>query len=442
MASPNDLVNEIYQSLIDGSRSVLDLSEEEIVGMRNRINPYGQSIDLSSGHSGVYAYSLTNLSEEYYKKYYTTGILGFLYRRVDEYGVPDGDYVTPSEDIDEEEATIAFIEENLVNGKIVLKKEKKAGVSGGEDYSPEETSINRFKRMIIYQFLKDTFEFNPDKHVRSAYQRNKDDAERKKIDINKRHLKKYKKGEQVSKSESKRREYNRMIDHVPPADMFHFLTYYMEANHDAIRIATKNLYNEKPDLDYVLKIYDHFPNMDEYNKFVHKHENEVTAQIRCCEQNKWVFQTSTIINRERQQYYNRHNRVLKDILESVEANQRLGRDIMHKRIKRKKDQNIEECGPDDEKFLKEYKKEQKKYHHKAGLREQSEVDRQRRDLEDKYMNKYDRPSKLLDDEEFKNAIQVQVWTHDTKNKTMKPDFFFTEAEDIEPEKTAISSVKQ
>ncbi len=441
MTSPSELVDNLFADILSGTRSVQDLDEDEVTELRTKLNPYGQAIKLENNRGQYFAYSLINLKEEYMKKYITTAIIGFLFRRADEWGVPDGDYITRVEDLDEEEVTRSFIEENVVKGKVVLKKEKTAGVSGGEEFVTEESNQNRFRRMIIHQFLKEQFTFNPDKHVRSAYQRNKDDPERKKIDTKKKHTKPYRKGETVSKSARLEHEYGNMVDHIPSADLFHYLTYYMDSNHDAIRIATRNLYSEKPDLDYTAIIYDSFPTIDEYNKFVHKHESEVTAQVRCCVQNQWTFQTSCTINRERQQMYNRHNRILQDILDTVEANQRLGKDIMHQRIKRKKKQNVEECGPDDEKFLKQYKKEQRNHHKKAGLREQTERERQQRDLEEKYINKFDKPSPMLDDEEFMDAIEVQTWTHDTKNKTMRPESFFTKSENIDADKAAIHQAK-
>ncbi len=436
MTSPVDIVDGLFSDIINGTRNIDDLDEDEVVELRSKLNPYGQAIKLESRDEKFYAYSLINLKEEYLKKFLMTALVGFLFRRADEYGVPDGDYVVNAEDLDEDEVKQAFIEDNIVKGKVVLRKEKKAGISGGEDFSQEESNYNRLKRMIIHQFLKEQFEFNPDKHVRSAYQRNKFDPERKKINPRKKHSKPYVKGSEMTKAEKNKVEYERIIDHIPSADLFHYFTYYIDANHDAVRIATRNLYNEKPDLDYTLIVYNGFDSMDDYNKFIHKHENEFTAQIRCSKQNQWTFQTSCIVNRERQQFYNTNTRILKDILDTVEDNQRLGKDMLQKRIKIRKDQNIEECGPDDEKFLKNYKKEQRNYHRKAGLKEPTERERQQRELEEKYMNKFDKPSKILEDSEL-DAIEVQTWCHDVKGKKMKPSSFFTKAEDVDENKTGI-----
>ncbi len=107
---------------------------------------------------------------------------------------------------------------------------------------------------------------------------------------------------------------------------------------------------------------------------------------------------------------------------------------MQKRIRRKKDQNIEECGVDDKKFLNNYRKEQRQKHKKAGLKEVTEKERAQQELEDKYMTRYDRPSEDIDDY---NAIEVQTWELDTKSKKLKPDSFLTEAEDVDQDSTVI-----
>ena len=398
MENIHDSVDQLFKQILNNERSIDDLDEEETIDLRKKINPYGQAIKLDGNTGKIYAYSLINLQEEYQKKFLMSSLIGFLFRRADEWGVPDGDYVTYGEELNEEEVMRDFIEENLVDGKVVLKKEKKPGVSGGEEYSNEETIANRFRRMIVHKFLKDLFEFNPDEHVRSAYQRNKNDPERQKVSDHKTHSKNYKKNVKESKVVKKEREYSRIVDHIPPAELFHKFTYYIDSNHDPIRIATRNLYGEKPDLEYTLIIYNNFDSMDQYQDFVHKHESEFTAEIRSCSQNNWTIQTSCAANRERLQYYNRNNRVLQEIFDMVEAGQKLGKDMLNKRIEKKKKQNIEECGPDDEKFIKNYRREQRKTHKKAGLNEVSDRERAQADLEKKYISRYDKPAPELDED--------------------------------------------
>lgn len=443
MATLYDEADTLLDQLVKGERNMDDLDEEEVLDMRKRLNPLGQAIKLDSDQGKNYAYSLINLREEYLKKFLMTSVIGYLYKSSDEWGVPDGDYVTPVDELDRDEVTREFITRNVLDGKVVLRREKLPGVSGGENATSEETPENRFRRIIIKDFLDNLFVFNPDKHVRSAYQRNKYDPERTKVKTKKDTKGKSKKEKKLSKKGNEKNmteedknimTYGRVTGKIPPADLFHNFKYYMDVNYDALRIATRDLYCEKPDLDYVMIIYQDFHNSSDYNEFVHKHEEDVTADIRNCLQNKWTFQASFSKNRDRQQFYNRNTRVLQEIMDNVESGQKLGKDLLQKRIRKKKKQNMEECGPDDEKFIKQYRKEQRAKHKKAGLKEVSEHERAQAELEEQYLNKYDRPSEDL----AKNAVEVQTWTHDTRKKKMQPGSFFTKAEDIEQDKTTIT----
>lgn len=430
---PTELVDELFDSLVNGERDIDDLDADETIDMLNKLQPYTPNVKTSSDNNKIYAYSLINLREEYDKKRITTSVIGFLFRMADEYGVPDGSYVDHLEELNKDEITKEYIESNIINGNVVLKKEVPAGVSGGENYVSDESIANKFKRLIIREFLMDMFEYNPDYHVRTAYQKNKNDPERNKVRDHGKHMKPYRKGKKVSKVNEMEREYNRIVDHIPSADMFHRLTYYMDSCHDPIRIAVRDLYAEKPDLEYSLIIYDQFDNREDYQRFVDKNENSVIADIREIKQNNWTLQMMFSENRERQLYYNKNTRILQEIMDQHESGKRLGKDMMEKRKYRKKQQNIDECGPDDEKFTKEYKKEQSKTLRKSGLVEMSKRERQQYDIEQKYLNKYDRPSPMLDDKEFEDAIEVQTWTNDTKNRKLKPSSFFTQAEKLKDE---------
>lgn len=48
------------------------------------------------------------------------------------------------------------------------------------------------------------------------------------------------------------------VDVIPPQDTFHRWKYYTEVNFEELRTATEAIYHEKPDLDWALIIYDYF----------------------------------------------------------------------------------------------------------------------------------------------------------------------------------------
>ena len=425
-------IQEIIDKLTNGDIDVESMSKDEVQNIRGTLNPLSRAIKLD-GAPKYYAYSLINLREEYLKKFLMTSLISFLYRMNDEHGVPEGDYVIHTEKLDKEKTIDNYIRENssVVNGelRVEVKPEKKAGVSGGENFSQEESNANKLRRIFVKEFLDSMFEFNPDEHVRSAYHKNNADPERVPLDVKK------KTGAEASSTssasteqEKQQREYDRAVEHIPPADVFNKFKCYTDSHYDALRFAVNDIYCEKPDLDYVLIVYNEFATKDEYNNFVHKHEDDLMTEIRCATQNQWTFQAAFRENREREQFYSKNTRVLQEMLENAEKNQKLGKDLLAKRIKKKKQQNVEECGKDSEAFTKNYRSSQASSLRAAGLRDLPEEERVKAELEKKYTSASDKPSALLDTEEYKNAIEVPVWTHNPHKKTMVPSSFFTESE--------------
>ena len=433
MSSGSDTVEDLLQKLVSGELSANDIQDSDVAELRNRLNPLGRAIKLEDPTEKLYAYSLINLAEEYQKKLLMTGMISFLFRMADEFGVPAGDYVTPVRELNREQIMKEFVANNVIDGKVVLAEEKKAGVSGGEGFSQEESVENKLRRIHVHDFLKTMFEFNPDIHVRSAYQRNRDDPERRKLSSRDRSAE-VREAAKVAGTldEPKTKallEYLHATQHIPPADLFHRFKMYYDGNYDALRIATSDLYCEKPDLDYLLIIYNQFNDEAGYKKFVHDHEGDVTADVKCCVRNQWTFQANFQKNRDRQMFYNKNTRVLQEMLDATKANHELGSDMMKKRMKMAKAANVEECGTDDKAFLENYKAERAKQRKKDGLTEVTAREREKLALEEKYLNKFDLPSDKLKDN--KDGVEVQMWTHDTKTRRMVPDSFLTESKNVD-----------
>lgn len=434
------------QKLLDqialGERSVDDLTYEELIDLRKRSSPFGTAVKMENDTGKCFAYSLINLREEYIKKLLSTALIGFLYKRNDEWGVPEGDYVKPVEELDRAEITRKYLEENTVNGKIKLRPEQRPGISGGENFTQEETIGNKYRRMVVRDFLDDVFGFNPDKHVRSVYQRNKGDPERRKLKTTKKQ-ESYQKSASTTEpgkkapSDKQIIEYDRMTTHMPSAELYYHFQQYYDNNFDAIRIATRDIYPDKPDYEYALIIYNDFPNEEKRNEFINKHESDFTVSVRGCVQNKWTFQAAFRENMDKVQCGTTSTRILQEIIEAAEANQRLGRDFLQKRMKAKKTQNVEENGPDDEQFINNHRKEQKAKQKNVGIRDITPAERAQKELERRYYTKNDIPSK--ETEETPGSIEMHVWTHDTHSGKMELSKFLTAAEDVDPASAAMTS---
>ena len=424
----------VVEKIVTGEIRLDELEDDEVVELRRIVNPYSHGIKLEDPNRKYFAYSHINLREKYIEKFMTTAIIGYLYRCCDEWGVPEGEIVQPADEFDRDQITIDFIKENLVNGKVVLRREDRNSVSGGME--PEELATNKFKRMVIMDFLNDMFKYNPDKHVRSAYKRNKEDKSRLKVKADK-PFPAYKKDETAPKEEKALQEYNRIVNRVPPVDLFYNFGRYRDNNYDALRIVTRDLYCDKPDMDHTMIIYDSFNSEEACRDFLRKHEKEMIVGISCVEGNHWTFQTNTMQNRDKYEFAGPTN-ILKEMLDDAQASQKLGQDMLNKRKEIKKRRNIEECGPDDENFIKQYKKETMKARKKGGIREvSSEVERSMRKIEERMLNKTDQPDPVLDTLIGKDAIEVQTWTK-TGNE-MNLSSFFTQAEEIDENSCAISS---
>ncbi len=431
--SPTD---RLIKELTEGTRAIEDMDEDELLEVREALNPYGTAINLENNTGKHFAYSLINLREEYMKKFLMTSLIAYLFKLSDEWGVPDGDYVVPVEEFDRDTITREFIEDHLVNGKVVIKEEREPGVSGGENFTQEESPTNRFKRMVVRDFLNKALTFNPDKHVRSAYKKNPGDTTRNKLKSKKKQ-KPYKKGESdpVKKQFV---EYDRATSKVPSADIFYNLRDYMDNNYDALRIATNDLYSEKPDLDYTLVIYDSFATEEKAREFINRHQNDVISDIRVCLQNCWTFQSAFRQNQDKVICGTTQTQILQEILDTAQQNQTFAKDFLNKRIARKKEQNIRECGEDDETFLRNYKKEHAAANRKKGLKSLSKKEQEQQDIERKYYNKFDRPSDEVKDE----GIEVQTWTHDVARGKMTPGSFVTREEKADMTKARFVAAEQ
>ena len=196
-----------FDNLLDmvklDSKLVDNLTDEQVTELRKKLNPYGRTIEGSGDYTCL---SITNLSEKYMQRFLMTSLVAFLYRQCDEYLLDDGEPPCRMDSYEEYIEKHRQVNEEAVVAKAALAEEKGQTetdtlrnnkiVSRAEGYN---------KRLVVRQFIDELFQFNPDKHVRSAYSDNPLDPER---------------------ADSKE-----IIEHIPPADTFHRWAYYTESNY-------------------------------------------------------------------------------------------------------------------------------------------------------------------------------------------------------------------
>lgn len=371
------------------------LPTDKIVEMRKRLNPYGRTI---AGSDNFLNFSITQIHHEYWKKLITTSMIGFLNRMCDEWKVPTGVPVVSVYDYLEDPS-------KLDTPEIVIKKNNKSVM-----YDYEFNREWMKKRLIVKEFLEEMFQFNPDEHVRSAYRPNYKDTTRPVLDTMAariaikhatakdkdlandalRHadltgkktvkviktvrgkdgsIKKITKEVPVEDSQpvppaptnpepldpSKPVDPNLMsavTNMIPPHDMFGRFKMYLNENFETLREAVLALYCEKPELELAINPYSWHSKREDAEAFKKQHADEVIAEVFTAESGKWNFFDSFKQQRESVNFYNKNTIVLEEMVKQIERDEKLGRDLMEKRVEKEKKKNIIEAGPDAENFKK------------------------------------------------------------------------------------------
>ena len=439
-------------NLVDG------LTDEQVTELRKKLNPYGRTIEGSGTYTCL---SITNMSEQYMKRFLMTSLIGFLYRQCDEHELDDGEPPCPMDDF-----TAFMIEYSKAVSAAEISKEWLSvfwKIFRDDNWSEEsltpEQKAERLthqrvvekgggfkKRLVVRQFLDGLFQYNPDKHVRSAYSNNPLDPERvtpEQVKTTKKEIKTIigKSGAKitidkpavedssipndvdVTPMEYMKRSTSEFVKHIPPSDVFHRWSYYTDSNYEEVRSAVTDLYADKPDLEFAVNPYDQFASKEDAEKFVQKHKNEVIADVLTLTNSKWNLCGSFKTNRDRVNFYNEKTAVIEEIFKQLEQDKKLGADLMRKRVRRKKQKNIEESGPEPEEF-KQYKKD-----HPSSFENMGAEDVTRQD--DKSKDSDCVTFKIHEDCPY-DAIQVDVFDIKKGGQIVNKSEFFTQAETPEP----------
>ena len=437
---------EMYlNSLNDEDLSQLD--KEKILQMRKDLNPYGRTI---AGSDKWLNFSITQVSHEYWKKFLTTALVGFLHRMNDEWKVPAGvpvvsvyDYLDNKTKLDTPETVI-----------------QKNNTSMMYDYEFNRKWME--KRLIVKEFLEEMFQFNPDEHVRSAYRPNYKDDSRTILDtmaariaikhlnnkdkeFNKqkeehdeeKNIKKKKIKKTIIGKDGQKRVivrhveeprplpektptnptpldeeapkdvnlYDTVTDNIPPHDMFHRFKMYYTENFENLRDAVHALYVERPDLELAINPYSWHDNKDDAELFKKQHADEVIAEVFTVQSGKWNFFDTFKEQRESVNFYNKNTIILEEMVKQIERDEKLGQDLMAKRVEKEKKKNIIESGPDAENF-------------KKWREENSDLQK----LGAKYVGD------MADEDMPDDSVQVDVWRLAKGGLEITKDKFYSQAE--------------
>jgi hypothetical protein len=258
---------------------------------------------------------------------------------------------------------------------------------------------------------------------------------------------------------------------LPPRDVFYRWSYYNEVNFEELRSVTSSLYFDKPDLDLLFAAWDTIEGPpqkvdEEFNAYCQRHQSEFPAEIKNADFGGWTFIGDFKQNREKINFCNRNTEVLKRILDRHENDRQLGADLMKNRIRQRKAKNIAEDGPDAP-GLAQYKSvhgislpgAEKVISHeemlrlekaKGSIKAAKELEfLENLELQIQGYKNIEKNRELTKEEQIElstlyerlkmahemadvpdDAIQVDVFTNDTKSGTFTKSSFYTKSEEL------------
>ena len=378
----DSLISEINAGNMDAvEEKIGELSEEQLDALFGEAQPF-KALGTASPDKIVIG-SVSNLREKYLKKLLTTAMVSFLFQMKDEFTVDEEDLETPlnkAEFYDEAPAQNlpenynmdilyydelrALYQQAFPDSTVTAHKDMEAELNEEQllavaqnvkDKYAEMTKTEKIfnsaaydkaldtatnaqadkERVIINRFLERLFKFDGERDAQEGHQDVEDDPER--TDVSKL------KGTDV------------VYDNIPPNDTHCRFNSYYEINYEKLRDATHNIYNVKPDLEHAMIVYDVADNQSDVDAFIHKYGASSKYDIVSFPLNRWTLMGPFKENRERVDYYNKHNSIIKSMLEQAEKDAALGEDLMKKRVKNKKVKAEKVFGKDSPQF-EEYKK--------------------------------------------------------------------------------------
>jgi hypothetical protein len=145
-------LRDIMKRLTDNPSEITDIPDEDVIALKQRINPIGT---FEPDQKSYAVASIINMKDSDARKFLTTAMIGFLYRRLEEY-VPD--FVVAMEESYAAKINATTSGANMQETRDHLR----------EECASRAKQYNSAHRAVARSFLDSVFLFNPDKHVRKA----------------------------------------------------------------------------------------------------------------------------------------------------------------------------------------------------------------------------------------------------------------------------------
>lgn len=379
-------------------KGIKGLSLEEISKLRAKTNPYNTSI--KEGDTAYLGFSYVAPHKDYQTKFFMTAMIGFLRRCLLEYKVPED---MPPVDVYE------FAQNPNILDELTAGLEKNADLLARiDDYKKLMQ-----EKFIIAAFLEEYFQYDPDRHVRSAYIPPVDGEDRKPIFTpaaiqavsdearkdpkfkNKLALVEHPRLQTLlnmavkARATSKAKPYTTtrlnfaaspktnidkylryyddtgevnmnmtVYEMIPPADTFAQFTRYTETNYEALHDAVKNLYVEINDIDLAIMPAFWEPTEHDAKAKVERHKDAMTLPVSIATSGKWNILAPYGKNRDVVAYLSKDALLLQRMMEERDREAKEAKNMTEKKAARLKKENIKKEGPSDKKLAQyqEYRK--------------------------------------------------------------------------------------
>jgi hypothetical protein len=402
-----DSLRALTQKIADNPDAVYDLSPEEAIELQKYLNPLGNIISEDKEYVNL---SIVNWTEQYMRKFLMTSLIGYMYRLQSEYE-PEDEIEASRKRMEEklqnatEPSEIAAIrEEHAQYSKLLTKTARamilkflnrnfnfnpdhhlRASHSGNKDdpeRKPKAEEIVRKCKVAedapnvdakleakpegVYKYMRD--------HMLNVYQTAVETSKVIKaavttmldpmVDLQDKQgilLKKYKALLSIITDMKKIADPIASAETLaawkvdPPVDVFHQFDRYVTNHYEQLREVCVALYSEKPDIEYAVIFYKSFDNPESAAQHRKQNEARFRAEVLTLENTGVSLIGPFKENRARVDFYNKHVEIMKLMMEQMETDHKLGKDLMEKQVKKKKRQNIAQDGPDAQ-GLRDYSK--------------------------------------------------------------------------------------
>lgn len=401
MTSQSDKLRELSALLAENPESVYDMSPEDMIEVSKHLNPIGNVITNSKKYANM---SIINWTEEYNRKLIITSFIGYLYQLQAEY-VPDEEIELANRDLAE---TLEYIKNNVEDAtlrdkliqrakndhanKVKLLNSTAQGIvkrflDRHMEFNPlhhvrKATSENKadperksrdeeIKRIVMnkptkiesnlaaksdvaYTYIRDMF-LQTQATLNATMAAVKPMLPASKAldaDMHGILVKKYailsKIADDVSKVATPLAEHDTLTAWLrqPPVELYHQFNRYFTNHYEQLRNVTRAVYNEKPDVEYAVIFYDCHKTPEAARDYRVSHEAQFRAEVLTIENSGVTLLGPFKENRERVDFYNKNTEVLKRMMEQLESDHKLGKDLMEKKVKAEKTKNVREMGPD------------------------------------------------------------------------------------------------